>query len=351
MGSVTPSVLPVALRAWIARAAERKKGPYHPPVLPWPESALILDVETTTDATQRLLFGSYRVGNFGIHGEFDCLEEGLIYADDLSEYYPAGWAVLQEYASAEAPATTNLRRPGLLLYSRREFLEKRLWKAVQAGTLIGGYNLAFDLTRLAIACGEARGPMFQGGFSVPLWEWCYSGQWEENQHRPRLRLKTLDSKRTLMGLSRRNGAPKEERRQRLDELGRLLDLKHLVFALTDKHLSLAKAAQAFGLAVGKLEAEVHGVITPEYITYNRRDVEVTALLLEAARAEWDRHPLALSPDKVLSPAGLGKGYLRALGVVPPSRKFADVALPSWAYAWPRTSAGAPRCGCGGRLSR
>jgi hypothetical protein len=83
MGRVTPSVLPVALRAWIARTAKQKKGPYHPPVLAWPESALILDVETTTDATQRLLFGSYRVGTFGAHGEFECLEEGLIYADDL----------------------------------------------------------------------------------------------------------------------------------------------------------------------------------------------------------------------------------------------------------------------------
>src|SRR3954454_5153386 len=118
MGGLRTSVLPVALRAWIARTADRKKGPYKPPVLPWPESALILDMETTIDATQRLLFGSYRVGNFGDHGEFECLEEGLIYADDLSEYCPAGWAILQEYASTHAPATGNLRRQTLLLYSR-----------------------------------------------------------------------------------------------------------------------------------------------------------------------------------------------------------------------------------------
>jgi hypothetical protein len=283
-----------------------------------------LDVETTTDPSQRLLFGSYRVGTFGLHGEFECFEEGLIYADDLPEYNPAGWAILQEYASTHEPATNNRRRPALLLYSRREFLEKRLWKAVQAGALIVGYNLAFDLTRLASACAEARDSTFLGGFSVTLWEWCHNGQWEENHHRPRLRLKALDGKRTLMGFTRRMGAPEEERRQRLEDLGRLLDLQHLVFALTAKHLRLARAAPVFGLTVGKLETEVHGVITPEYITYNRRDVEVTALLLEAVRGEWDRHPLALSPDKVLSPAGLGKGYLRAFGVVPPSRKFADI---------------------------
>jgi hypothetical protein len=127
-----------------------------------------------------------------------------------------------------------------------------------------------------------------------------------------------------MGLSRRNGAPPAERQVPLEALGRLLDLKHLASALTDQHLSLAKAAVAFGLQLGKLEAEQHGVITDAYIDYNRRDVEVTARLLEAVRAEWDRHPLALSPDKVLSPAGLGKGYLRALGVIPPAQKFTEI---------------------------
>jgi hypothetical protein len=321
MGQLTPSVLPVALRAWIAREQQQKKPPK---VLGWPEAALILDMETTIDASQRLIFGSYRVGNFGAHGEFECLEEGLIHADDLCERDPAGWAILQAYAKTHSPATGNPRRPTLLLYSRREFVERRLWRAFDAGALVVGYNLAFDLTRLAIGCGEARGEMYQGGFSVPLWEWNNNGTWEENQYRPRLRLKALNSKRTFMGLGRRNGAPPVEQRQPLEELGRLLDLKHLVFALTDKHLSLARAASAFGLDIGKLDAEEHGVITEPYIDYNRRDVEVTALLLEAIRAEWDRHPLALSPDKVMSPAGLGKGYLRALGVTQPSRKFVDI---------------------------
>jgi hypothetical protein len=281
-------------------------------------------METSTDASQRLLFGSYRVGVFDPHGAFECLEEGLIVADDLQEYDSAGWAVLEAYARDRAPATTNPRRPALALHSRRAFVEKRLWKAIEAGALIVGYNLAFDLTRLAVHCGDARKPMFAGGFSLALWEWQDDGVWKEKQHRPRLQVKALDSKRTLMGLSRRNGAPPAERRQPLEALGRLLDLKHLTFALTDRHLSLAGAAMAFGLSASKLEVGEHGVITADYIDYNRRDVEVTAKLLEAVRAEWDRHPLALSPDKVMSPAGLGKGYLRALGVTPPARQFADV---------------------------
>src|SRR5439155_10211240 len=68
----------------------------------------------------------------------------------------------------------------------------------------------------------------------------------------------------------------------------------------------------------------HGQITPPYIDYNRQDVALSAGVLVAALAEWERHPLALSPDKVMSPAGLAKGYLRALGVTPPAAKFANV---------------------------
>ncbi|MBK6781761.1 MAG: hypothetical protein IPG75_19810 [Gemmatimonadetes bacterium] len=324
MGRMIPSVLRVALRAWIARQNRTPKGPYRPPVLGWPEQVLVLDMETTTEASQRLLFGSWRIGNFGAHGEFECLEEGLLYADDLPTFDPKGWAILQAYVKHHAPATRNRRRPELLLLSRRAFVQDRLWKVLDGGALIVGYNLAFDLTRLAIGVGESRHPMFQGGFSVALFEWENQGTWEENSHRPRFRMKPLDSKRTLMGLGRRMGSRPEERRQPLEALGRFLDLKHLAFALTDKHLSLAKAATAFGLPIGKLGVEEHGVITEAYIDYNRQDVEVTASLLEALRVEWERHPLALSPDKVMSPAGLGKGYLRAMGVVPPGRKFDDL---------------------------
>src|SRR5207245_10938122 len=92
----------------------------------------------------------------------------------------------------------------------------------------------------------------------------------------------------------------------------LLHSKALVFALTDRSHSLETAAAAFGLEARKLAIAQHGQITTEYVDYNRRDVALTAGVLVAALAEWERHPLALSPDKVMSPAGLAKGYLRAL---------------------------------------
>src|SRR5438874_8340268 len=52
--------------------------------------------------------------------------------------------------------------------------------------------------------------------------------------------------RSLMGLTRRRGPRSAERAQSLEALGRLLDLKALVFALTDRSHSLETAAEAFG---------------------------------------------------------------------------------------------------------
>ncbi len=324
MGQVTVpvSVLPVALRAYLAPDGGHRMPTSKPGIPGWGESILALDVESTIDPAQRLTFGSFRQGHFDTHGAFVCLEEGLIYDDALPERDPAGYALLVAYAESHLPATTNLRFPRLVLWSRRQFLDERLWPAIRGGgTLIVGYNLAFDLTRLGTQAAPARGEMFEGGFSVTLYDYnAGGGKRLPNKYRPWLRLKPIDSKRTLMGFAKSRGATPDERSA--GPLGRLLDLRHLVFALTDKKLSLEGAAKAFGLSDVKLPDAEHGTITERYIDYNRQDVALTTRVLEAVRAEWDRHPLALAPERVMSPASIAKGYLRGMGVIPPRQKFA-----------------------------
>ena len=321
--SRSTAALPVAFRAYVESVPPRPPFSKTPPRAGWPDSILILDTETTTDPTQALLFGSYRFGHWGPEATFECLEEGLFYADDLSASNPEGFACLQAYVRNHVADTANPRRPDLLLLSRRDFVNKRLWTALEGGALIVGYNLPFDVTRLAIDANPALGRMFAGGFSIPLFEYRdHIGEWHENKFRPRFRVKVLDSKRALMGVTKRKGAPEAERKQPDGTLGRFLDLKALVFALTDKHLSLDHAAARFGLAARKHVVMEHGRVTAAYLDYNRQDVALTAALLEAVRAEWDRHPVTLEPDKVLSPASVAKGYLRALGLTPPGVKFA-----------------------------
>jgi hypothetical protein len=276
------------------------------------------------DPAQRLTFGSYRQGYFDAHGAFVCLEEGLIHDDELVTRDPEGFACLQVYAETHLPATTSLRNPALLLWSRRDFLNHRLWDAIRGGTLIVGYNLAFDLTRLGTHAAPARGEMFDGGFSVTLYDYdAGGGQRRPNPHRPWLRIKPIDSKRTLMGFASRMERVKgKQRSARPGPPPRLLDLRHLVFALTDRKLSLEDAAAAFGLPDTKLPEVEHGRITERYIDYNRQDVALAVRVLERVRAEFDRHPLGLLPDWVMSPASIAKGYLRAMGVEAPLAKYA-----------------------------
>ena len=62
--------LPIAVRAFTERVkpAKPKGSRSWGSVRRWPRFVLIFDTETTTDTTQRLLFGSYRVCEWGPRG-------------------------------------------------------------------------------------------------------------------------------------------------------------------------------------------------------------------------------------------------------------------------------------------
>ncbi len=57
-------------------------------------------------------------------------------------------------------------------------------------------------------------------------------------------------------------------------------------------------------------------VTDEYIDRNRRDVLATTELSLKLLEEFNHHPLALSATWAFSPASIGKGYLRAMGIKP-----------------------------------
>lgn len=86
--------------------------------------------------------------------------------------------------------------------------------------------------------------------------------------------------------------------------------------LTDRGHSLDSACKAFGVERGKIAVDRHGVVTPEYIDYNRRDVEATAALAYKLLEEYDRFDVDLQETQAFSPASLGKAHLRKMGIVP-----------------------------------
>jgi hypothetical protein len=269
---------------------------------------LVFDTETRTDATQSLTFGSYR---FIVAGR--CLEEGLLYGDDLPQ---SDLQILQAYV-----ATRRLR-----LLTRPQFLAK-FYQAVYKGRcLLVGFNLPFDLSRIAYDVTPARG-RFAGGFSLGFWSYLdKSGKERANQYRPRIGIKHIDSKRALKGFTGRNDPDKsdlipEESSNGTPEKGykfrgHFLDLRTLAFALTDRGYSLETACEAFGVEHGKQQAARHGIVSEEYIDYNRRDVLATWELAVKLLEEYDKHPITLQATKAYSPASIGKAYLHAIGIKP-----------------------------------
>ena len=170
------------------------------------------------------------------------------------------------------------------MYSRREFVRSVFFPlAYRARALVVGFNLAFDISRLAVKAGQARGGFTAGGFRLlsptgrtkrglgaraPFW--------------PRIAIKTIDSKRHPTEFKRAarsnpfdsiefdGHGPSKGFRFR----GNFLDLRTLAFALTNRSHSLESACDAFGIAYRKRKV-VHGQITTDYIGYCREDVQAT----------------------------------------------------------------------------
>jgi len=127
----------------------------------WPSLVLLIDTETSIDAAQRLRFGSYRLCKWerarSGHWRLVCIEEGLFYGDELPKQFPRDYRALEAYVREAFADTPDLNASRLTQYSRRDFVEKVLWRAVAQGrALICGFNLPFDLSRLAVAWGDAR---------------------------------------------------------------------------------------------------------------------------------------------------------------------------------------------------
>ncbi len=309
-----PDSSPIAIRVYPAQPKSEKRSRSRKP---WkcPDAMLVFDTETRTDATQRLTFGSYR---FIVAGR--CLEEGLFFGDDL----PAkDRRILENYANTHKAEAVNRK---LRLQTRREFVNKFHGAAYKGRCLVVGFNLPFDLSRIARDFTSARG-RFAGGFSLGVWSYRDKrGRERANKHRPCIGIKHIDSKRHLIGFTARKSPDKTDLIPEGSETGtpepgykfrgHFLDLRTLAFALTDKSYTLESACEDFGVEHGKQRVARHGIVTAEYIDYNRRDVLATSELAVKLLEEYDRHPLALQVTRAYSPASIGKAYLRAMRITP-----------------------------------
>src|SRR4029077_9985077 len=104
------------------------------------------DTESRVDTNQDLTFGFYRV----LEVAGDChrlIEEGAFFADKLTEHERTTLTSYIENAAHDFKTFP----PRFPLYPRDEFIEKVFYKWARRGAMIVGYNLPFDLSRLALA--------------------------------------------------------------------------------------------------------------------------------------------------------------------------------------------------------
>ena len=262
------------------------------------ERVLAFDTETTTGFEQRLLFGVFR-----IHEHGTLLEEGIFFGDGVSE---AERSLIGAYADLH----------DLPVYTREEFVDFFYEEVYVLGTLCVGFNLPFDLSRIAIRAGSGRGEN-RRKFRFKL---------TRRVDRPHIRIEAISGRAAFITF-----APmmklKDWEHPFFD--GRFLDLSTLSTALTGEKYTLARAAIIFKTEHRKTKTESRGVITPETLDYGRNDTLVTWELFEKLTAEYLKYPFATLEHERRRPAGtvpfteiystasIAKALLRAsMGIAP-----------------------------------
>ncbi len=285
--------LPISVRAYAE--ASKARQPYS--ALAPSSWTLVFDTETTTDPGQALRFGTYQLRNGA-----ELVEAGIFFEpEDVS---PSELLALMAYAY----------RHGLELRTRDEFVDEVFFgRAYQLRARIVGFNLPFDISRLAIKHGPARGAMF-GGFTFTL---------SRQKIWPHVRIKHLSRRSALISFAapmrQRDGRGRRRRGMRTPvRRGAFVDVNTLASALFAQNFNLSRLGKFLKIENPKLEFDqFKGPITDELLGYAVRDVQATwecysALLDRLNQLELDN----LRPEEIYSEASIGKGYLRAMGIAP-----------------------------------
>jgi hypothetical protein len=250
-----------------------------------PNIRMYIDTETTTDSYQNLTFGSCLIQKQTSSG---VKEEWYLFYGDIRE---DKINLIKQYSGEH----------NITVMPVREFVDNVFYPyAYQMRCEVIGFNLPFDLSRLAIDYGIAR--KSKDAFSLKL---------SEDKRYPRIRIQSIDQKRSFITFT----TPLRQKRDKKFKLykGYFVDLKTLTFAITDRSHSLDSACRDFNVS-RKKHTEEHGKITAEYVDYNINDVRITAELYKAVLKRYKMFNLNEEPNKLYSPASIGKAYLRKIGV-------------------------------------
>ena len=269
-----PDPLSIAVRAFAPppgkssdKKSRRKRGGGLASPSEW---TLIFDTETTVDAAQRLRIGAYQLRK---GDELD--EAGVFY--DPTAVEEAELEALERFTSDNK----------LQLRTLSVFVDQVLYdRAYDLRASIIGFNLPFDISRLAFRHGSARGRAMRGGFTFKL-----SRQW----WRPAIQVRHLNARASLMQFTHppKRRDPRGQRKRKIpppQRRGSFIDLKTIAAALLSRSFNLASLADFLKTPTRKADSGGHGKkLNEHYLHYAIQDVQATWECYQALRDRYALH--------------------------------------------------------------
>ena len=288
--------LEIALRAYVPTG--RKPNKWRGSDLGPSNWTVIFDTETTTNASQTLKFGVYQ-----IRKGLELWEAGFFFNSDILTDWEL--SVIRSYA-----AEINYR-----YLTVGEFIENVFYRiGYELRATIIGFNLPFDISRLAINHGAARGRIMKGGFSFQL---------SPHRYWPNIQIKHLSSRVSLIRFTTRPGriAGRGMRKRKIRLLprpGYFVDVSTLAKALTSRSFNLAGLVEFLETEHRKLNTDEHGqAVTDNYLAYARYDVQVTWECYCKLLEKYSEHKLTqTAPHRIFSEASIGKAYFKEMNIRP-----------------------------------
>jgi hypothetical protein len=290
-----PIKVPIAVRAYSERSDRDPLGSRPPVDVESSVWTLVFDTETSIDAAQQLRFGFFQVRRYQ-----ELQREGIFF--DTKSLTRKEALRLRRYA----------QRHGLELLTVAQFRKNIFMRyGYQRCGLVVGFNLPFDISRIAIAHGPARRAM-RGGFSFDL-----TGDARDS----RVRVKHIDPRAALIdfGIPGKQETLRAERKRGMRVLphrGHFLDVKTLSSALLSRRFSLQSLAEYLGTTTQKRSTDEHGSVTEAYLDYARADTQVTWECFCKLMKRYGEHGLSKDADRMLSEASIGKAYLQQMRIKP-----------------------------------
>lgn len=281
-----------AIRAYTVPVSKKKKnsGDLETSDISVPvfDRILVFDTETRTDLYQNMTFGYFTIYDnkrVDISGIF--FDPNIVTSKEKK--------ILDEFSKTDS----------VELWTLDEFRELFLKEVFDLQTLCVGFNLPFDISRIALDVTEGKKGNL-GAFSFIM---------SNKLHYPRLVIKHISSTMSFINWGSTIDEQKPYFRKDTNYFkGNFLDLRMLVHALTNEKHTLKSACKKFNTKYKKQETEEYGKVTAEHIKYCVSDVNATFSLYQNTKKEFDRYNLDIPITKAFSPAAIGKAFLNMMDV-------------------------------------